>query len=125
MPHRLLQCTQRVARRSVLARILGVAPDSTAPALKQYLHAATLTPSPEEKLDLVIVEDLDHFMDLLAQDGVPLARDDYQTAPKLVMIPRRRFLALIAAIALFVPGSTLLTALCELLTGARPDWTPW
>jgi hypothetical protein len=56
-------------------RVLGLSPDSHIDGLKEYLHAATLTKSPTEKLDLVILEDYDHFAELLAQEGVPLARE--------------------------------------------------
>lgn len=91
-------------RRTFAAHLFGLSPDTAVPALKEYLHAARLTSSPTEQLDLVMVEDYDHFTELIAQHGVPLARDDIDTYPrsKTVVTLRVRPISLLLISALLV-----------------------
>lgn len=81
MPHRIIQRrVGRTRRRTLVGRVLGASPDSSIDSLKQYLHSATLTDSPTEKLDLVVLESYEHFAELLANGGIPLAREDASEA---------------------------------------------
>lgn len=57
-----------------MSKVLGLAPDQSIEVLKEGLHERGLTPSPDHKLDLVLLEDLDHFAELVATEGIPLAR---------------------------------------------------
>ena len=77
MPHRIApHHVRRVRRRTLVGRVLGQSTDTRIDVLKAYLHSAKMTDSPTEKLDLVMIEDYDHFAELVARDGVPLARED-------------------------------------------------
>jgi hypothetical protein len=93
------RATNQVRRRTFVATALGQSIDRSITPLKEYLHAAGLTKRPDEKLDLVMVEDYDHFAELLARHGVPLARDDMDRGDRVVRYVtircrRRPFLAM-------------------------------
>lgn len=119
MPHRLTdKCNRAITRRTFAAHALGVAEGKTSQSLKSYLHAAKLTASPDEKLDLVMVDDYEHFTDLLAEHGVPLARNDAEAEPwfgGVVTLPRRRYVIMLGAL-----GSLVARGGIELL-----QLTPW
>lgn len=105
MPHRIVQRrTGRVRRRTLVGRVLGLSPDAHIDSLKNYLHEATLTDAPTEKLDLVMLESYEHFAELLADGGIPLAREDmsddlHGRAPRVVKLEIRLEPALLIASA--------------------------
>ena len=90
MTHRSnVRPARRTRRRTFAAQVFGLSMDTDIATLKQYLHAADLTPSPETKLDLVMVDDYDHFAELVAEHGVPLARSDAELPDARVPLWRR------------------------------------
>ena len=76
MKHRLVLGPARIPRRTFMAATLGTHPGMHGNALKQYLHEAELIPSPTQKLELVMVEDYAHFTELIAYQGLLLARGE-------------------------------------------------
>lgn len=109
---------QRVTRKTFASAALGVSDGRSITALKRYLHDATITSSPEEKLDLVMIEDYAHLADLLAEHGVPLAREHEMVPtelPRLVTLPKRRYILLLAACG--VGGLDTLVSLAISLIG--------
>jgi hypothetical protein len=124
--HRLVKLPAgRIRRRTLVGHVLGVGPDSRIDSLKTYLHAATLTPAPTEKLDLVMLEDFDHFAELLAAEGIPLAREDALEPPLESMRRRVKLQVHIgwAAVLLLIFGVTVLDDVVNLITGFDP--IPW
>lgn len=122
---RLKSRAGRVRRRTLVGHVLGVSPDTRIDSLKTYLHAATLTPSPTEKLDLVMLEDLDHFAELIAIEGIPLARED-ALEPALESARHRVKLEIHVgwvATLLLMFAVTFMDDVVQLITGFDP--IPW
>lgn len=108
-------------RNAFLTRMLGVSVENHVAKLKQHLHDAGLIDSPAAQLETVVVQDIDHYYDLLAEHGVPLARDADQ-------VPERRRVTLELPPSVFVLLALILAALflddvLELLTHIDP--LPW
>lgn len=85
--------TKRDMSRYELTRcIFGLSKDQTIGALKLLLISAGLL-SVGDQLDTVIVQDLDHFFDLIGE-GCSLARIDYlpaaATVSSTLLLPRRK-----------------------------------
>ena len=108
----------RIHRRTFAARVLGLSPDKHISSLKKYLFAARLTQRQEEKLDLVMVDDLEHYFSLITAEGLRLARDDVR--------PRRSTVTVALRPSWFVPATVVLCALLE-LAGENKLWDllPW
>jgi hypothetical protein len=124
--HRLVKLPAgRIRRRTLVGHVLGVGPDSRIDSLKMYLHAATLTPTPTEKLDLVMLEDFDHFAELIAVEGIPLAREDALEPPLEPARNRVHIQAHVgwAAVTLLVFVVTVGDDVVKLITGFDP--IPW
>lgn len=123
MPHKSrIFKRQVVTRRTFAAHVLGTAPCRSVSALKAYLHAAGKTPTRDDRLDLVILEDVEHLEDLLAQHGVPLAREDELPPDRplraTITLPVYAWVAL----AMLVVGTTLDDVISF---ATRFDIVPW
>jgi hypothetical protein len=101
MPH--TKRARRVSRQTFSARVFGLSPDTHTDSLKSYLHAAQLTPAPDQKLDLVMVDDYDHLTELVAHHGIPLAREDVPVVRvQYVKVSKRWFWAFLSMLPLLV-----------------------
>jgi len=98
----------RAWRVPILHQALGLGTNQHVDVLKDHLAEAQLTPL-GAKLDLVILEDLEHFEELMS-DGIPMARVDDAPEPpdeRYVRVTRRRWNVLLAgafAGILFMPS---------------------
>ena len=112
----------RLRRRTFAAQLFGLSPDNHIDQLKDYLHAARLTGSRTEKLDLVVLEDYDHYTEIIAEHGIPLARSDGD----VVVVQKVRYVKVRSswALVLGVIGGALI--LDDLLTALHVvDLFPW
>lgn len=99
----------RQARRAhwrlpILFNSIGLGTDQHVQVLKEHIADAGLS-APEEKLDLVVIQDLEHLGELMA-DGIPMARGDDAPDPlpgAFVQMPRRRFYWILV-LAVAAPG---------------------
>jgi len=92
----------KVRCRTFTAQILGLSPDRSVGALKQYLYQAEALPSPEIKLDLIMVEDCAHLSEMVAQEGFPLMRGEWPRTVRYVQVQRHWFYAFLSMLPLLV-----------------------
>jgi hypothetical protein len=101
-------------RLPILANMLGMSRDEHVDVLKDHIAVAGLAPR-DRKLDLVVVEDLAHYAELL-EGGVPMARIADSAPeppdPRYIRV-RRRWWAAAWVLAFFMPSIWLWPYLAE------------
>lgn len=92
---------RRTSRRTFAEHAFGVGPDCSLDLLKDELYEAGMTAASRDKIDLVMIEDYNHLTDLVAEEGVPLARDPDAVPTvtvRYIHVQRRWFYAFMATL---------------------------
>lgn len=91
-------------RNLFAAHIFGTHSENSVGTLKEHLHNEGLLESSDTKLDTVMIDDVEHFFELVAEHGIPLARDGEPEylVPRGVRIPISPWLFLAVSAALFL-----------------------
>lgn len=55
----------------IATKVLGRSSDETVDTLKGSLHDMGITKCPQEKLELVVLEDYEHLVELVSESGLP------------------------------------------------------
>lgn len=84
-------------RKPILRYILGMSTDQHTDVLKNYLAEARVA-EPGAKLDVVMIESMEHYEELLLRDGVPLAREWDGPPAGYVRLKRRTYRWLLAGL---------------------------